>query len=57
MMPCSGDWEGLQGRRTAACDVDRNSALKESYDPRKRRATWTKKKSVSSRDEAKGEGR
>ena len=30
---------GLQGWRTAVRDVERNSALKESYDQRKRRAT------------------
>jgi len=44
---------GLQGWRTAVRDVERNSALKESYD-QKRRAT---QKLVSARDEATGEGR
>jgi len=44
---------GLQGRRTAVRDVERNSALKESYDQKRR----TTQEIVSARDEAKGEGR
>jgi len=44
---------GLQGWRTAVCDVERNSALKESYDQEETGYS----KIVSARDEAKGEGR
>ena len=46
--------EGLQGWRTAVCDVEGNSVLKESYDPQKRDGLLRK---VSARDEAKEEGR
>jgi len=44
---------GLQGWRTAVRDVEGNSALKESYDQEE--AGYSKE--VSTRDEAKGEGR
>ena len=44
---------GLQGWRTAVRDVERNSALKESYDQKETGYS----KIVSARDEAKGEGR
>ena len=44
---------GLQGRRTAVCDVEGNSALKESYDQKETGYS----RMVSARDEAKGVGR
>jgi len=56
MMPCSGGWEGLQGRRTAVRDAARNSALKESHDPRKETGYIDRTK-MSAQDEAKEEGR
>jgi len=46
---------GLQGWRTAVCDAEGNSALKESYDQRERGTGYSK--IVCAWDEAKGEGR
>jgi len=46
---------GLQGRRTAVRDAARNSALKESHDPRDGLLRYQQK--ISPRDEAKREGR
>jgi len=47
---------GLQGRRTAVRDAARNSALKESHDPRKETGYLDRTK-IGARDEAKEEGR
>jgi len=55
-MSCSGGWEGLQGRRTAVRDADRTLALKESLNHGKETG-YLDRTRVSTRDEAKGEGR
>jgi len=47
---------GLQGWRTAVRDAARNSALKESHDPRKE-TSYLDRTKIGARDEAKGEGR
>jgi len=46
---------GLQGRRTTVRDAEGTSALKDSYDQKE--MGYLDREEISTRDEAKGEGR